>query len=340
MRSFVSRVTSPSKIISDIWKNHSRSFLTTIQISDKSKREFINFVQGESANPYQSYFSVQEASSDALRSIIPKDSQKTLAEFGKKGRSLILLKNSPIVGNEGLPPTPDLSQIPGNKDYVSEYCMLGMAGLIGAKPYLIEEVRDGSVINQIIPLDPESISGSGSRKVFDFHNEVVHEQYPPDFFLMLCLRGNHQAKTNFVDLTDIVEFLPPKVLEELQKPHFLMRSGDKNVFKEAKEFQAPILTRNKAGEFEIRLNIAPDRCEGLTDDAKVALDYVSHCVRNKISVLNIGLEKGDALFINDRKMMHSRSSFDETKIDKEDEGKRWVQRMNLNRDQSVDHKNR
>lgn len=340
MRSFVSRVVSPTKVISEIWKNHSRSFLTTIEISDDNKREFIDFVEGESDNPYKSYLSVQESSSKALRSIIPKDSQETLASFGNRGRSLILLQNSPIVGEAGLPPTPDSSQIPENKDYISEYCMLGLAGLIGAKPYLIEGVRDGSIINQIIPLEPKSISGSGSKKVFDFHNEVVHEKYPPDFFLMLCLRGNPQAKTNFIDLSDIIELLPPKILEELQKPNFLMQSGDKNIFKDAKEFKAPILTRNKSGEFEIRLNVAPGRCEGLNDDAKIALDYVSHCVRNEVSVLNLGLSKGDALIINDRKMMHSRSSFDETKIDEKEGGKRWIQRMNLNKEQSADLKNR
>ena len=117
-------------------------------------------------------------------------------------------------------------QRPQDKDYVSEYFMLGLAGLLDAKPYRIEGVRDGSIINQIIPTDPKSISGSGSRMAFPLHNEVVHEPLTPDFFLLLCLRGNPLAKTNYCLLDEILPFLPQTVLEELQKPNFLMKSGE------------------------------------------------------------------------------------------------------------------
>jgi L-asparagine oxygenase len=305
----------------------SYSAFSKIRIDEATKKEFAKFAEGSSPDPYENFSLVREQSTKALKSIISKETQEALRSFGQRGRPVMLLENCPIVGSSNLPPTPTSSTKPGGKDFVSESFMLGISGLIGADPYVIGGVRDGSVVNQVIPLNPNSISGSGSKKEFNFHNEVVHERCVPDFFILLCLRGNPMAKTGFCLIEDIIEFLPPQILEELQQPNFIMRSGDKSVFKEEKELRCPILTRDKSGNFDIRLNLAPDRCEGATENAKIALNYISECINNEVTVHDVSLSGGEGLLIHDRKLLHKRTAFDES-AEKEG-GKRWVQRMNL-----------
>jgi L-asparagine oxygenase len=339
MHSFTSRLSDPTKIISPLWKHNFKLFssIATIKFDDETKNRFTNLVKNKSSDPYQDYLLVQNQSSEILRKLISQDIQKEFEDFGKKGRSLILLQNCPFVGSQGLPETPKSFTKSADKDYVSEYFMLGMAGLMNAKPYIIENVRDSSVINQIIPLDPKSISGSGSKLPFNLHNEVVHEPITPDFFLLFCLRGSPLAKTNYCLLEDIIKFLPKQTLEELQKPNFIMQSGDKSVFKEAKEFRCPIISKDELGDFEIRLNTAPNRCTGTTIEAKNALNYIFGCLKNNVAIHEIILSQGDTLLIDNKKSLHGRTAFDENyKVDPKDDT-RWIQRMNLKKDS---HKSR
>jgi L-asparagine oxygenase len=322
----------PTKILSSIWSQNLRKFssVLTERLSDETRQQFINLVEGVSDDPYRDYLSAQKKAGIILSEILPSQTKEILQDFGRKGRSIILLQNCPVVGKGKLPPTPTSSKRSEIKDFVSEYMMCGIADLIPTNPYLIEGVRDGNVINQIIPTDPFSISGSSSRVAFDLHNEVVHERRVPDFFMLFCLRGNPFAKTNFCFLEDIIKFLPPQILEELQQPNFLMKSGDKKIFQETKEFRCPILTRDDEGNFQIRLNIQPNRCEGLTDNSRIALDYIKQCLRQRVPIHGISLRQGDALLVNNTTTLHSRTEFDEKYRGDLDDDVRWVQRMNLN----------
>ncbi|NBV06556.1 MAG: hypothetical protein EBS06_04895 [Proteobacteria bacterium] len=145
--------------------------------------------------------------------------------------------------------------------------------------------------------------------------------------LKICLRGNPFAKTSFCFLKEIVKFLPPQILEELQKPNFLMKSGDKKIFKEAKEFRCPIITTDKNGTQNIRLNTASGRCEGLNEEAKIALNYLNECLARDVPIHGIALQDGEMLIIENGKTLHGRTEF---------EGDRWVQRMNLRQSTSDD----
>jgi hypothetical protein len=318
----------------EIWNHNYRSFssLTRARIDEKTKKNFIDLVAGISEDPYQHYLEASVKSEAILKEVLPETTQGILHDFGKKGRSVVLLQDCPVVATGIIPPTPTKSSKPTNKDWVSEYLMLGLSRFIGAKPYVIEEVRDGSVINQLIPLDPSSNSGSGSKIPFNLHNEVVHEAKVPDFFILLCLRGNPMAKTTYCFLEDIIKLLPPEIIAELEKPNFLMKSGDPSVFKDAKTHRCPILTKDEFGNYQIRLNTAAGRCEGLTDGAKIALEYVKHCLNTNINIHGVSLAEGDVLLVNNKQTLHGRTSFDVSQEDISSGQNRWVQRVNLIQD--------
>lgn len=314
---------NPAELIQLTWKRNIRNFgsLVKERISDKDKQNFIELVESQSSDPYGDYMSSQQQSGKILREVLNSSLQDNLRNIGNNGRSILLLQNCPIIGKENiLPDIPKTSKKSDEKDYVSEYFMLGLSSIIGSVPYLIESVRDGSAINQIIPIDPYSNSGSGSKVPFGLHNEVVHEKIVPDYFILLALRGNPMAKTNYCFLDDIVPFLPHQILEELQKPNFLMKSGDKSVFKEVKEIICPVITFDEIGGYDIRLNTSPGRCEGITEEAKIALSYLTQCLKKDVPIHGVALSDGEAIVIPNKKTLHGRSEF---------EGERWVQRINL-----------
>ncbi len=330
MRTVLTRAlksNNPSLLISSTWQLAGRQFgsLAKDKLTDNERETFSSFVEGQSVDPYRDYLSVQEKSGKILEEILSPDLKDNLRSFGSRGRSIFFLQNCPTIGSgKIMPPTPPLappsSQRSESKDNVSEYFMLGISGLLKAEPYLIENVRDGTVINQIIPTNAHSNSGSGYKVPFGLHNEVVHETKVPDFFLLLALRGNPLAKTTYCFLDDIISVLPSQILEELKKPNFLMKSGDAAIFKEAKEFRCPIITTDKSGVQNIRLNTAPGRCEGLTDEAKIALKYLNECLSRDVPIHGVALKDGEMLIVENGTTLHGRTEF---------EGDRWVQRMNL-----------
>lgn len=335
MRSFAMR-SDPSKFISAAWQQNHRSFsvLARATISEEARRNFVNLTDGlMTTDPYGQFLEASQNSGSVLEKVLAIETKEVLREFGKKGISVVLLQNCPIIGTGDLPPTPTVSAQPSNKDWVSEYFMLGLANLIGAKPYSVAGVRDGKVITQLIPLEPRSNSGSGSKIPFNLHNEVVHEPSPPDFFLLLCLRGNPMAKTTYCFLEDIINLLPPEIISELEKPNFLMKSGDPAVFKNYQEHRCSVLTRDpETGNCQIRLNTALGRCEGLTPEAKDALKYINNCLEGNIKLHGISLSRGDALLINNKQTLHGRTAFDVSVEEIKAGTNRWIQRMNLNRE--------
>lgn len=319
----LTRRTNPAEFINLVWKNNVRNFGSLIRerLSDKDKESFIDLIENNSRNPYKDYMIAQQESGQILQEILPTSLQENLRNIGNNGRSILLLQNCPIIGRgRTLPKIPTTSKKSDEKDYISEYFMLGISNLIDAVPYLIEGVRDSNIINQMIPTDPYSNSGSGSKIPFGLHNEVVHETRVPDHFILLALKGNPMAKTTYCFLDDIIPFLPSQILDELKKPNFLMKSGDKSVFKEAKEVRCPVITIDKNGSYDIRYNMAPGRCEGITNEAKIALNYLNHCLNNDVPIHGIALSDGEAIIVPNKKTLHGRSEF---------EGNRWIQRMNL-----------
>lgn len=325
--------SNPAEFICALWRDNSRRFSSVVRdrISEADKKELAEILSAETDDPYQHYDRVQRRAGTILQETLPRSLLEGLRGFGKEGRSILLLKNCPIVGNgRNLPAIPTSSQRSKEKDFVSEWFMLGISDLIGAIPYRLKNVRDGEVITQLIPTDPTSRSGSGSLVPLNLHNEVVHQELVPCSFEILTLIGNPSAKTTYCFLEDIIRFLPPQILEELQKPNFLMRSGDKKVFKEAQEIVCPIITIDKHGEYKIRFNTSPGRCEGITDEAKIAIDYLNQILRRDVPIHGVALQDGELMVVSNSDTLHGRTEFT---------GNRWVQRMNLRDASSQDGSN-
>jgi hypothetical protein len=273
-------------------------------------------------NPYSDYEQVSQKSAKILEKILPQNILDSLKNMSKGGKTaLIVLQNVPVTGKENeLPATPSNDKEGFDKDSVSEYFMLGIAGLLG-QPYLMKDEKDGKIIQQIIPFDPNAKSSAGSKEPFEYHTENAHEESPPEFFMLSCLKGDKNAKTIYFFLDNLIDNLSQEAVNQLQKPNFLLKTGSvSNVEETIKD--AP-LKKNSEGLFEIKLNTAPNRAEGTTPAAQKALDEVKGFFASQERP-GVNLQEGDTMILQNTRLFHGREAFN---ISTTFENRRWLQRL-------------
>lgn len=223
------------------------------------------------------------------------------------------------------------------KGFVSETMLLGICSLLNAYPDFDEREKDGTYINQVIPLDDENYkhtaSSFGSEVAFLPHTENVYQEPPLKFFALLCLRGNSQVATTLIYLDSILEYIQEnplptmsyeQIVEQMRKPQFIMKTGPS--FKDhVIEKTLPILTTNNHNERIFRFNANEDRVIGITAEAKIIVQYLKDVLTSKHfkdqKITQIYLQAGDFVLFNNWEVMHARDAF---KVDKEN--RRWLQR--------------
>lgn len=330
MRNHISNNLNPSQIFQKVWGGNIRQFSSFVEdrINPELRTAIRELVQHNAEDPYKDYKDIQFSATALVKQTLNSQSRELMDEMATKGEtSLVLFKDCPVSGEGGLPSTPNTDTQPKEKDYVSEYFMLGLGGLLQCKPYIAVGEKDESIIHQVIPLNPNSISGTGSKIKFNLHTENAHELNPPDFFLLLCLKGDLKADTTYCLLDDLLKSMPESVIKQLEKPEFIFKTGDS--FTKHDQIQGSILTRNNYGIYEIRVNTALNRCNPISQDASKALEYVKDHLENGLDVHSVNLTQGDMLVINNKRMLHGRQGFEPSTTPEE---KRWLQRMYLKKD--------
>jgi L-asparagine oxygenase len=289
------------------------------------KMNFIDFIKKHQfSSPYVGEEKVIKTMGAILRKYIPLSMIQSFQKMASGTPNVMVVRNVPI--DDELPPTPELDSRPRDKGFVSEYAMLGIADLLNCNLHLSEGEKDGNLIHQVIPISgkEKELSGAGSTAAFELHTENAHEKFPPDLFMLTCLRGDKNAATMYLPLADILEGLPSWVVEVMKTPVFKMKTGPSFTVKS--EAVYPILVDTLKSGTTIRFNSNLNRIEPLTFQAKEALDYLRDHLKNSAKVRGIVLESGDCLIINNWKAMHGRTSFE---ISTSHEERRWLQHMYL-----------
>ena len=107
MRPFIGKL-NPPQLIAGIWRQNHRHFavLASTKISEEAKQNFIKLTEGLVTNPYEHYLQASQEAGQVLGEVLSEETQKILSDFGQKGISVVFLQNCPIIGKNGLPPTP------------------------------------------------------------------------------------------------------------------------------------------------------------------------------------------------------------------------------------------
>lgn len=304
---------------------------------------FNELFKDETKDPYLEWDYYRDRAKENLSKVLPPSLLQTIKNMRTLNNPTALIVHNMPIDSE-IPPTPHNGNRPpkkgqnNGKGYVSEATILGVCSLLDACPDYDEREKDGTYINQIIPRNDaksKSVASSfGSEVPFYAHTENVYQEPPLKFFSLLCLRGDPKVATSMIFRDKILDYIRNHsttipafgdwVIEEMQKPQFIMKSGPS--FENARVEQIlPILTTSNEREQVFRFNANPGRMSGINETAEFIVDYLKNILTSSDfldkSRTEVVLSKGDFLLFNNWEVMHARDSF---KIDKQNW--RWLQR--------------
>lgn len=305
---------------------------------------FNKILKDQTKDAYKEWDYYKSFAKEALNSVLPEDLKEIINNMRINNYpTALIIHNMPI--DIDIPCTPQNGIRPpvtgenNGKGYASEATLLGLCSMLDAHPDFDENEKDGTYINQIIPRDDEKsrkvASSNGSEVPFYAHTENIYSVPPLKFFSLLCLRGDTKVATSMIFLDNILAFIKndsrydasmkEKILEEMTKAHFVMKSGPSFEGRLGKAVLLPIL-EEKNGSRIFRFNANPGRMSGTSPLSQFVVDYLGGILQspeflenNKTSII---LQQGDLLLFNNWEVMHARDAF---KLDKNNW--RWLQRI-------------
>ncbi|MFI9511283.1 TauD/TfdA family dioxygenase [Nocardia sp. NPDC052566] len=266
--------------------------------------------------------------------LLPDHMLQAILDFGRHvdAPGVALVENLPR--DPRLPPTPANGGPYRDKpSYIAEGVLLGLSGLLG-EPVGFSTERDGRIIHDIIPTqDGASTQTSrGSDVLLNFHNDIVHDvsgRYDisnPDFLVLNCLRADMlgEAMTCYVDARDLLDNLDSDVVAALRAPDYRLNApgGYTQKYADGAEVLSEPVPLITGPEHSPEVYVAANGVKRLTETAEQAFNELQRVCRETDIGQVVKLEPGQALLINNRKGLHSRSQF-RARYDGTD---RWLQR--------------
>jgi Fe(II)/alpha-ketoglutarate-dependent arginine beta-hydroxylase len=238
----------------------------------------------------------------------------------------------------GLPLTPDLGPTPTGWDMAQktgagsrEEVVLTLCSAALGEPFAWDDQQNGRIVHDVCPapgMEHSQTSGSSTAPL-SLHTEDAFHQCRADYVALYCLRNPDRIGTTVVraDRLD----LPPRLSEVLSEKRFRHRpdqshvSGPHGDTDEAADVDAILF-----GPPESRyLRIDFDDTSAVEDDDHVAQEAITELYQHMCGALErVTLEPGDAIFLDNYRLVHGREPF-EPRYDGND---RWLKRVNLIRD--------
>ena len=251
--------------------------------------------------------------------LLPAEVHDALVDFADHGHAAgaLLLRGLPV---GDVPPTPDRPTTPAGKDRTSEFVLLTIARRLGQPIGYLPE-HGGDLVQNILPVrGAEARQVSSSSKVeLLFHTEAAFHPHRPRYLLLLCLRGDPQARTTLASIREVVRMLPLGVRRTLFEPRF--RTAADESYVGARPTQLGLTMPVLNGQWDQpTLVFDADLMVGTDDEAEDALRALSDAVA--ACHTGVVLEQGDLLVVDNAVAVHGRSPFS-PRFDGTD---RWLQR--------------
>ena len=229
----------------------------------------------------------------------------------------LLVKGLPI---GDLAPTPATPTTPTAKSNSTELLLLSVAAILG-EPVGYKPEHGGDVIQNLVPVRSSSLRQTSTSSGVDlkFHTEAAFHPHRPKYLLLLCLRGDQQARTTVASIHAALPHLDDDVIDVLFQARFRCAIDESYLHGRANSLGAPMAVlcgdrSNTAMVFDEDLMVGTDQ---EADDALrklgAALSANHEC---------IVLEAGDLVILDNEMVVHGRSPFT-PRFDGTD---RWLQR--------------
>ncbi len=263
-------------------------------------KEFNQFVNEFSFDPYTQPEYLMQLMAEKLSEFLPTEVHTTLRSMRENAvPSIIHLSGMPI--DSIVPPGNNIDDRIKVKTSVSENVILGMAQLLGTKLYTNPNERGGRLIHDVTPVvGREKEQSSFGAEPLTFHTELAYHLTPPDFQTLLCLEGDDNAFTTFLDLNKLVYSLPQEAIDIMRCPEFIIHTGPASGCINKTAFS--LITKESENCFRTRLVENKARLEAVTERAQKVLDMLfakfEHLQLHPDDYTSIKLQKGDMLIFN------------------------------------------
>lgn len=216
----------------------------------------------------------------------------------------------------------------------AEDVVLGVGKVLG-EPVGYASEKSGVLVQHVFPVEAEASAPSNESSSFelDLHTELVfsrrHPDRPmdalcPDFIVLACLRGDPDARTVVVSNRAVVASLGRSdadllraPLFQLQAPYSFTRDGDRS-----RPWVGPVpLLTGPASDPCLAVDLACGT-RAVSANGERALGALRRAVAPAARRVEIELETGDVLVLDNRRCLHGRSSF-RARFDDSD---RWLLR--------------
>ncbi len=219
-----------------------------------------------------------------------------------------------------VPATPSAPTDPTTKDQVSEFVLLTVARRLG-QPVGYQPEHGGQVVQNLLPTAADAARQTSTSSAVDleFHTETAFHRHKPRYLLLLCLKGDPEARTLLCAIGQVVDRLPLGVRQVLREPRF--RTGIDESFTGERTDRLGHLVPVLAGTEEApTFTFDADLMVGIDDEADRALEALRLAIRQEH--VGVALRTGDLLVVDNSVSVHGRSSF-QARFDGTD---RWLQR--------------
>jgi len=251
-------------------------------------------------------------SARALITHLPSDLPTHLCCLRRYGntRDSLLLRN--LCAPENLPPTPEYVSGTGleifeNPSVAVAATILLAVLLVVTEPYTFATLHEGSLVQNILGVRgrEKAQTAEGSQAVLEWHVEDAFTENRCDYFGLLCLRGDLRAVTL---LSPARQFrLPARIEDVLREPRFVQSPDAAHRSEECALPPSPIFS-GRRDDPEICFDAVYQRAADPGDvEAIRALRVLAEAVeREKVQYT---LEPGDMLFMDNRRVVHGRTSY-------------------------------
>ena len=284
---------------------------------------FDSLLQRVTASPYKNtveFLLQAHLAADGLALPI----RKRLFEFYTHGNvsGVMVLKSCPQEPNINEIATPNRKL--GKTSFVSETCLAIIAARLG-QIFGYSAIGKGALFQNVIPRrgSERKQSNASSLTKLQLHTEQHFHPHSPDYILLYCLRTTPGVKTYFVSVSQLVQCLDEQNIKILFEP--LYRTGVDYIFgnndeKPGNGAVKSVLYGSRSTPF---IRYDRELMVGITPEAQKALDNVHKIFDEQQH--DVLLSAGDVLIMDNRRVVHGRSSF-KAKYDGTD---RWLLRTKV-----------
>jgi L-asparagine oxygenase len=219
-----------------------------------------------------------------------------------------------------LPLTPPYPTAVTTKDRTSEFVLLAAARRLGQPVGYLPE-HGGDLVQNLVPTKASADRqvSTSSKVELMFHTEAAFHPHRPRYLLLLCLRGDPDARTTLASIFELLPHLPERVVDVLFQPRFRTAVDESYLHGRSNVLGTPmpVLTGER---HRPSLVFDADLMVGTDAEADEALRALAAAVDAHHT--GLALQAGDLLVVDNNVAVHGRTPYT-PRFDGYD---RWIQR--------------